>query len=167
MPHFQPILPGTVDAVHNSGMRQRALSVLVVDDDRDGLRRGFGVVPGEVDKGPNFLDQLVERDGFVHVLFGARPKLSVLLERLFARLARQNDERNLAEDRILLQLVADREPVHPGQLDSEQNEVGFRFRRLRETRVSVFDDSNVATEPLEAHAKITREGGVALEHENV
>jgi len=58
-------------------------------------------------------EELAERDGLVDVVLRARSKLLVLLERFVARFGRHDDERHILEVRVLLELVANGEPVHP------------------------------------------------------
>ena len=112
------------------------------------------------------LQQLAEGDGLVDVVLGARPQLLVLLERLVARLARHDDERDVLEVRVLLQLVADREAVHPRQLDREQDEIGLLRGGLLQAHVSVVDDGGRASEVAELAPQLAGEGDVALEYEN-
>src|SRR5205085_11842695 len=95
------------------------------------------------------LQQLAERDRLVDVVLGARAQLAVLLERLVARLARHDDERDVLQRRILLQLVADREAVHARQLDREQDQIGPAARGLLQPGVPVIDDLHRASELLQ------------------
>ena len=83
------------------------------------LRGGAAVSGLQRDEGLDARQQVVERDGFVDVVLGARPQLAMLLERLVAGLARHDDERDVLQGRVLLELVADGEPVHARQLDGQ------------------------------------------------
>ena len=112
------------------------------------------------------LEQLAERDRLVDVVFGARAQLAVLLERLVARLARHDDERDVLELRVLLQLVADREAVHARQLDRQQDQIGLVGRGLLQARVAVVDDGRRATELRELASELGGEGRVTLEHQH-
>ena len=137
---------------------------LVVDDD-GAVRVGRGR-RSDLDEPLDVLQELAERDGLVDVVLGARPELLVLLERLVARLARHDDERDVLEVRILLELVADREPVHARQLDGEQDEVRLLRRGLLQTHVAVVHHGGRASEAAELAPQLTGEYDVALEYEN-
>jgi hypothetical protein len=90
----------------------------------------------------------------------------MLLERLVARLARHDDERDVFERGVLLQLVADREAVHAGQLDRQEDQVGLVGSSLLEADVPVVDHRRAAAELPELVSKLARESGVAFEHED-
>jgi hypothetical protein len=92
------------------------------------------------------LEQLAERYRLVNVVLRARSQLSVLLERVVARFARHDDERNVFERRILLELVANGKPVHARKLDRQENEIRLVARRGHEARVAVVDDLRDETE---------------------
>src|SRR5262249_9530098 len=111
---------------------------LFLDDDARVLLGAGSVLDLEVR--PHVLEELTERDRLLDVLLRARAKLLVLLERLVARLARHDDEGDVLEDRIFLQLVADRKAVHPRKLDRQQDEIGLVRRGGGESRVAVIDD---------------------------
>ena len=115
---------------------------LVVDDDR-----AVGVVRqrSERDERLDVLQELAERDRLVHVVLGAGAELLVLLEGLVARLRRHDDERHVLEVRVLLQLVANREPVHPRELDREQDEIRPVGGGLLEAQIAVVDDGGEAS----------------------
>jgi len=102
----------------------------------------------------------------VDVIFRARPKLAMLLERLVARLARHDDERDVFEIRVLLELVADRKPVHPRELDREQDQIGFGGRGLLQTCIPIVHDQRRTAEFSQLGSKLARERRVALEHED-
>ena len=134
--------------------------VEVVDDDaapRLGGRRRL-----EGDEGADVLEQLAERDRFVDVVLRPRPELAVLLEGLLAGLARHDDERHVLELRILLQLVADREPVHPGQLDRQEDEVGPIRGGDLQADVAVVHDLDGGAGATELGAELSGERRVAF-----
>jgi hypothetical protein len=92
------------------------------------------------------LQEFPERDGLVHVVLGPGPQLLVLLEGLVARFARHDDERDVLQRGVFLELVADGEAVHPGQLDGQQDQVRPVGRRLLQPHVAVIDDRGAASE---------------------
>ena len=120
----------------------------------------------EVDEALDVLQELSERDRLVDVVFGAGPELLVLLERLVARLARHDDERDVLEVRVLLELVADGEAVHARQLDRKQNEIGLLRGGLLQTHISVVHHGGRASEAAELAPQLAGEYDVALEYEN-
>ena len=163
---------------HRHPRGRRGLRLHLLDDDLIVLerfhverlgRRARGCRRRGAPEGDERLDareEVVPGDRLVDVVLGAGPQLAMLLERLVARLARHDDERDVLERRILLQLVADAEAVHPRQLDREQDQIRTAGRRLLEARIAVIDDVDVATEFLELGSELACEGGVALEHED-
>ena len=51
-------------------------------------------------------------------------QLAVLVERVVARFARDDDHRNRGGRWVPLQLIADRKPIGPRKLDREDDEIG-------------------------------------------
>ena len=141
------------------GMTRRVIELLVAR-----ARCGSGLE--ERGEGLDTREQVAKGDRLVDVVLGARPELAMLLERLVARLARHDDERDVLERRILLQLVAHREAVHARQLDGQEDEVRRRRGRLLEAGVSIVDDLHGAAELGQLVAQVGGEGRIAFEDED-
>ena len=134
------------------GRRARGGCVVLIDHDPAEVARIRGVarrskgVPAQRNVRVDLAEQLSERDWLANVRLGARPELLVLLERLVARLARHDDERDVFEVRVLLQLVTDREPIHARELDRQQDQVRTLGLSLLQPRVAIVDHPDGAPE---------------------
>ncbi len=127
--------------------------VEIVDHDPLGvLRRRL-----QRDEGADVLEQLAEGDRLVDVVLGPGAQLAVLLEGLLAGLARHDHERHVLEQGILLQLVAHGEPVHPRELDGEQDEVGPVGGGGLEADVAVVDHQHGGPQAPELGAQLSGE----------
>ena len=149
----------------HGGRRHRIVvdrHVEVVDDDPLGVGRPLL----QRDEGADVLEQLAERDRLVDVILGPGAQLAVLLEGLLGGLARHDDERHVLEVRVLLQLVAHREAVHPRQLDGEKDEVRPVGGGDLQADVAVVDHLHGGAQAPQLAAKLAGERWIGFENQD-
>ncbi len=179
LPHHQGVegaLGERVDLVVHLGalgrLGRRGDGLDLLDLLERDLHRVVGEVEGRLDRlGERHqlgqrLHERVRVDRLAEVLLGAGAQLAVLLEDLFGRLARQDDDRDARRLRVLLELLADEEAVHLRQLDRQEDQVRALRRRALEARVSVVHEVDGGPPRHESLSDDPGEQRIALEEQN-
>ena len=141
---------------------------LVVRNDRRGSRRvGVAALRVEGHEFSRPFQELVEGDRLLHVVVGSTAQPTVVVERLFRRIAAEDQHRNGLKPGVPLELVADRKTVRARQLDRQHNQVRSVACGRLQTLRRVLDDGHVAPQTRETAAQLAREARVALENQDL